>query len=250
VSNSDYQFVGQPLTPKIIESLALELFGGQLVERQRIVDGVASAHAARGGAVARAQDLPRSVKKALDSLRKAGRADNPSFGYWKLGSGSETTLVPLGVEGTSVPAPEVSITSPSSGPNANSDADRTIGDGAEVVYLYYLPAYRELAEQRNESLWPCKVGRTIRDPAMRILAQAATALPERPVLALRVNTNDSAALEKAIHGTLTTRKRQITDSPGSEWFLTSPQEVEEIVSFVSHSPVSGEDSGDDATDDA
>ena len=75
---------------------------------------------------------------------------------------------------------------------------------------------------------PCKIGRTDRDPVARVLAQAATALPERPHIALVIRTSFALAWEAALHGVLTLRGRRIEDAPGAEWFLTSPDEVYEL----------------------
>ena len=88
-----------------------------------------------------------------------------------------------------------------------------------AVYLYYLPAYRLQSETENGTVWPCKVGRTDRDPLVRILSQAATALPEKPHVALIVYTKHPFALEAAIHAVLTLRGKKVDDSPGKEWFL-------------------------------
>jgi hypothetical protein len=66
---------------------------------------------------------------------------------------------------------------------------------------------------------------------MRVLSQAGTALPERPHLAIVVRTSNSIAWESALHGVLALRGLQIDDLPGSEWFLTSPSEVLNLIRF-------------------
>ena len=117
---------------------------------------------------------------------------------------------------TSLPAPEL-IT----------------GEGDESVYLYCYETYRRLAEIEGRRLFPCKIGRSERDPLLRVLSQSSTALPEIPTIARLFRTNDSSALEAAIHSILSLRDREVEDSPGTEWFLTSPREVDDIVRFVS-----------------
>lgn len=216
----------------MIEELVLELFSGRLALRQSIVDQVLQTHLARGGTNPVVQDFPRSVKKALSALKERGLADNPSFGYWKIDGGNSAN------------EPVESVVDPNSSgakaetfecvemPQPEAIADRVIGVGNSAVYLYYLPVYRLLAEHNHQKVWPCKIGRTDRDPKLRILAQAATALPERPHIALVVRTQTPIPLEAAIHNILTFRGRNIDNSPGSEWFLTSPEEVTEIVSFI------------------
>ena len=95
-----------------------------------------------------------------------------------------------------------------------------------------MPLYRKISEQNNQTFWQCKIGRTDGDPLQRILAQAATALPERPHVAVVIKTNLSSYLETAIHAVLTLRGKKIDDSPGAEWFLTSPDEILEIYDFI------------------
>jgi len=68
-----------------------------------------------------------------------------------------------------------------------------------------------------------------------VLSQSSTALPEYPKIARLFRTSDGSALEAAIHAILALRGREVEDSPGSEWFLTSPEEVDEIVQFIAKS---------------
>src|SRR5690606_42058832 len=56
----------------------------------------------------------------------------------------------------------------------------------------------------------------------RSLAQAAAALPEQPYVALVIRTDDPRSLEGAIHSVLDVRRRKVENSPGKEWYLTSP----------------------------
>lgn len=93
------------------------------------------------------------------------------------------------------------------------------------MYLYYLPMYRARAKERGEHRWPCKIGRTEQNPLQRVLSQAATALPEKPFIAVAFRTKYSAALEAAFHAVFTLRGLAVQDAPGTEWFLTSPQEA-------------------------
>ena len=65
-----YPYAGIPLSPNGISALILELFAGKTVERQEIVDLVLRTHLERGGAQPRAADFPRSVKKALENLKR------------------------------------------------------------------------------------------------------------------------------------------------------------------------------------
>ena len=107
-------------------------------------------------------------------------------------------------------------------------ADKVIGEGKSSVYVYYLPIYRQMAELQNDKLWHCKIGKTEGDPLLRVLSQASTALPEQPHIALILKTDYPNSLEQVLHGVLTIKGRKIDNSPGSEWFLTYPKEVEDI----------------------
>jgi len=225
-NNKGYRYQQQPLTPAVIQDLILELFPGKLVERRIIVAEVLRVHIARGGVKPRAADLPRSVKKALATMNKSGLADNPSFGFWRIvtpaaESSREGPIIPPAPADT--PASEDANAEKAPAPEAV--ADLVVGEGSSAIYLYYLPIYRIRAEERGETVWPCKIGRTDRDPLTRVLSQASTALPERPHIALVVRTQHPGAWESALHGILTLRGLRVEEIPGSEWFLTSPEEV-------------------------
>lgn len=220
-----YRYAGLPLTPAIAEELIRERFSGQVVARQTIVEEVDRVHLSRGGKRAEVVDLSSMMKKALGNLRDNGFAENPSVGYWRIGPDSDDPEV-AAVEGEQLIDVVADETPPA--------ADLVLADGADeksAVYLYYLPTYRLQAESEKAAVWPCKVGRTDRDPLSRILAQAATALPEKPHVALVVFTKYPVALETAIHGVLTLRGKRVDNSPGKEWFLTCPDEVRELIEF-------------------
>ena len=81
---------------------------------------------------------------------------------------------------------------------------------------------------QGKSSWECKIGRTDVDPISRIISQAGTCYPELPHIALIINCDDSNLLEKTLHDILKLKKRWLSNSPGKEWFITSPEEVEQI----------------------
>lgn len=45
-------------------------------------------------------------------------------------------------------------------------------------------------------------------------------------MGLVLRTDDSAALENALHSSLRLIEAEVPDSPGNEWFITSPARVE------------------------
>ena len=223
--NGTYQYVGLPLTPAIAAELAVELFSGRTLKRQQIVDAVRDEHALRGGADASALDLARVIKKGLSMLKDRGLCSNPSTGYWRINSSTAETI------------PQAS---PSSDDDEFSKAPilpiplRTVGSGCGSVYVYYFPIYKRSAETEGKLCWPCKIGRSDRDPILRVLSQSGTALPEKPEIAILVKSDQPALLESALHSVLKLRSKWRQNSPGSEWFDTNPDEVMELLSFFTN----------------
>jgi hypothetical protein len=229
IDNPPYNYVGIALTPSIIETLILQLFAGRIIERQTIEDEVSAYHAAKGGQKSKGQNILSGVKRALTRLKEKGKADNPSYGYWRISQDETVETLAL-----SAPFEEDVLSSfDEIVPESEPISDILLGEGKSSIYLYYLPLYRQNAERLNEKVWHCKIGRTDRDPLIRILTQASTALPEKPHIGLVFKTNYPLEYEHSIHCILTIRGRKIDSSPGAEWYLTSPDEVQEIISFIS-----------------
>lgn len=221
-SGTGYRWKGLPITPAAIQELAVELFTGKTAERQEIVAAIEKAHTDRGGAPARTADFARSVKKALATLKEAGRADNPAHGFWRI-------LREDGAQDVAVAAEPVAESEEDFVPIA----DLTLGKGKSFVYLYYYPAYRREAERNGRSVWPCKIGLSERDPVARVMSQASTAMPEPPRIGLLLRTPLPSQWEGVLHNVLALRGRTIEEAPGSEWFSTSPDEVADIIRYIS-----------------
>jgi hypothetical protein len=215
-------FAGVPLTSGVARRIIVELLQRQLQWRRKdLAVEVERIHMARGGT--KGQQSPQSiVKKALTDLLEDGLVENFGFGLWRSTS-LAGDVQKASDEGTLLP-------------DQLSDAEpieeviegKTIGDGAEAVYVYFNPNDRELATLRGRDTWECKVGRSSSaNPVDRIMGQGAkTALSHPPVVGLVILTNDSSALEKAIHASLRLVEQRVDDSPGAEWFLTSPARIE------------------------
>jgi len=222
-NQASYQYKGLPLTPAIAQSLNIELLSGKCIRRNEIIELITTTHEERGGIKSAATDVSALIKKSLQNLTALGIASNPSYSYWRFQITEDEASV-------SEPEP-AALETPYIAPPIIG-AEKTIGKGSGGVYVYYLPAYQALAKSAGHDHWLCKVGRSDRDPVLRIISQAGTALPERPVIALLVRTDDPSSLESAIHGILRLRLRWSPSSPGTEWFLTNPSEVEQIVEFI------------------
>ena len=206
--NDQYQYVGKPLTLKMVRELIQELFAGQTVQKQEIMRVVVEKHLERGGLPATAQSN-NPVTLALWHLKREGQANNPSEDNWLI------------------------LSSPQDDDSVNSERDnlvpeRTIGSGKQSVYLYYYPAYQILAGLQDEEVWACKIGRSRSGAISRIRSQTRTALPEFPKVGLIIKTDESGLMEKAIQYILRIQGKQKQDAPGNEWFITSPSEVEQV----------------------
>jgi hypothetical protein len=93
------------------------------------------------------------------------------------------------------------------------------------VYWYTFPAY-----QLEAGPYPIKLGRG-NNPLARIRSQV-TAMPEQPVVLGTHQHDDPANLERALHSILSLRGRRKEDAPGTEWFLTTPLEIEALIKTV------------------
>ena len=207
--NDQYEYVEKPLTPGIAKKLIQELFGGQTVQKQEVMRIVDETHRERGGLPSRAQ-FNNPVTLALYNMRREGQASNP-------GPGDNWLIPPSTQDDDSV----------NSEPD-NLEPEKIIGSGRQSVYLYYYPAYQRLAELQGEEVWACKIGKARNDPLIRISSQTRTALPEYPKVGLIIKTNEFALMETTIQNILKLQGKHMQNAPGTEWFLTSPNEVETV----------------------
>ena len=216
---------GVPLMPNGARQIIAHLFEERPEwSRKELSEVVPRMHRERGGLDGQMEPA-QIVKRALAYLQEDGVIEQTGAkGYWRR-------------RGT----PQAGSRLPESGSEECCAADgeaeeaeeeeargvRTIGDGSEWVYVYYNRNDRELAELKGEAIWECKVGSTTQTPTARALEQGArTALSHPPVFGLLIRTPDCAALEKALHISLRLTESKVPDSPGDEWFVTSPERVE------------------------
>jgi hypothetical protein len=223
---SDYRYLGIPFSSGLAGEIIEAELAGRTLKRDEIVRFVASYHIENGG-VSGIQTNSQVVKKALNMLLKRGSVRNPSTGFWVVGQTQIEDDAP----------DQLNTVDPIEQKTAIAfSALETIGEGESAVYVYYLPIYKLDAEQSGRSKWPCKIGKTDSDPLNRILSQAATALPERPVVALVIRTDSSSDMEKALHSILTLRGQRIPGAPGTEWFFSNPDEIKELYHFIVAKP--------------
>lgn len=107
--------------------------------------------------------------------------------------------------------------------------EKVIGKGGESVYVWYPKSEFESETLKENRTWACKIGRTKGDVTARLIAQGSyTAFHSDPIVALVIQTENSQALEYALHSVLEYAGKRITNSRGTEWFKTNPQEVEVV----------------------
>ncbi len=230
--DSEYAYEGIPLTPAIAEYLISSYLRGQRLRRSQIIDAVEKIHVDSGGSRAESADLSRSVKKALENLKDRGLASNPSTGWWLIGQNKDVE------DRSSQFTADLGDQDEKDNEALEFKVEAVLGEGAEAVYVYYYPAYKESALAAGNNRWRCKIGRTDCPPKVRVSNQT-TGMPERPVLGLVFKTDDSRVLESVIQGILSLRGQWCEDSPGAEWFITSPDEVMGIIRLLF--PESGEE---------
>jgi hypothetical protein len=221
-----YPYAGVPLAPSTFEALAPRLFGGTVVKRQDVIRAVVEEHRRLGGLPAAPGVVVESqAKRALQRMCKAGVATNAGSGHYRFVPSENDEAVEPDEAG---PEPGEVELGDAGASTFDLPPERVIGDGPEMVYVYYLPTYRRLAEVEGRDRWACKVGYTRGLVSTRVLGQATTALPEIPVVGLALKGTRCRELEATIHGMLGLNGRRIEGIPGREWFETSPVEVERI----------------------
>lgn len=209
-----YKYKGIHLKGQIVQELIIELFNKKTVARKNIISETKNTHIERGGLDPSAADYSRVVKKALADLQKRKIAQRVSHAMWRIDADNK--------------AVGISSQKKNSKESPKIKSVKTIGKGKEAVYCYYYSTYKILANKEGKNVWPCKIGKATVDTVSRILSQSTTSLPEYPILALQIKSDDSSGLEKAIHSILDYRKRRLVNSPGKEWFDTNPDEIHEI----------------------
>jgi hypothetical protein len=209
----------RPVVRQIIEGLFREQSqwkSGDLVDR------VVQSHRARGGSVVPNPNF--TIRRVLQDLRNDGLVIAPGHGWWRWTGSSADGPIPeeQATDTTASVDDAINDFEPINRP------DKEVGAGSECVYLYFNPNDRRLAELEGRDVWECKIGRTgSRDAIQRILGQGIrTALSPLPSVGLVLRAEDSAALESALHSSLRPVGAEVPDSPGNEWFITSPTRVE------------------------
>lgn len=111
--------------------------------------------------------------------------------------------------------------------------EKEVGDGEQSLYVYYYENDKKLAQATSRVAWECKVGYTASSIDKRIYEQdVETSRHSYPTIGLVVKTRFAHLLEINIHRELKKRGKKIENSPGFEWFSTSPDEVFEMYESI------------------
>lgn len=212
---NDYKFANLDLKPSIFKELIVLLFDGKQFDRQTAISTIKDYHLQQGGIIQDNKNLIAVFKHATRLLKDMG-LENRGYGVWRLNYEIKT----------------ITVVDKKNEKETSFIADKTIGKGVYHVYVYYYDTYKKLAEIQGKDVWPCKIGRTDTEPLQRIMSQAGTCFPESPHIALIINCHDSSKLETALHSILKYRDRHLTTAPGTEWFLTSPTEIEDLLNIL------------------
>lgn len=218
------QYTGKTLDAGIARELILELFAGQTVHRNDINKRVIDIFLERGGE--ETEKMKKRVGEARGDLSSRYRqAKHKGDGYWMISSRPETEKA--SVEPSLRPKKTIHAREPQAKTRSALHPRKTIGSGSGCIYVYSYPIYQSAAESKGETIWECKVGKTVNDPTFRVKEQT-TGMPESPKIYLVIKTDKPELLEKIIHNILDFRGKKKPNSPGAEWFITSPGEVEDI----------------------
>ncbi|MBL8879540.1 MAG: GIY-YIG nuclease family protein [Phycisphaerales bacterium] len=224
------QSPGFPFTRQVAQQIVQDLFctqaqwkTGELV--QRVID----VHRQRRGILPNNPSV--TINRALVDLKREGKVSSIGHGWWRW-AGTAIDTSPLA---PSTPSHDTAVANDAVFEYAELEATPSpvftpeveLGVGKECVYLYYNPNDQKLAKMHGQDVWECKIGRTSSsDPNSRILGQGIrTAQSRQPILGLVIKTDNAVSLETALHQSLRLVGAKVEDSPGNEWFTTSPARV-------------------------
>lgn len=213
VDNS-YEYRNANLTGEIMRSLILKIYPpGEEIKRADLFRQIEEYHVRMGGKESASNDPPNVLKKTLTLMQAKGEIEKRGdLGYWRI-LGSEQ--------------------SPDASQMANSVSalfrpEKILGAGGGMVYSMYFPQYREYANLKGKIKWEIKIGCT--RSLHRVRELAATSAAEYPVIPLLIRCEEEKKMERAIHAwlDLAGRRRTRDHGPGREFFVTNPDEIEQI----------------------
>lgn len=209
--NTGYKYYGKTFTREIASEIIVEIYIGKSPVDLKTIQETVFEHHKKGGGLPPEDEnhLSWIIRRALSHLRTrrcATQMDSSTDSSWRIHEED------VHYDERTYP--------------------KTLGTGSETVYLYYYPIYKREAKSQKQRFWNCKIGHTTRDSIHRVKEQVKTGLPEHAIIALTIKTDEAIELEKKMQGILRVLGKHIADAPGTEWFLTSPSQVESIYEFI------------------
>ncbi|MGL5244520.1 MAG: hypothetical protein ACRC7R_04985 [Sarcina sp.] len=186
----NYKYKNMPITPAVAEYILRNKLINSIdlpLTRQQVIDLVLKYHIQNGGKN-KATDLTGAVKKSLRVLKKEKLIKNPLQDQWVLkGANLKDT---------------------------NFNKLDKIGN-KEFIYIYYYPAYKELAELKGVDIWPCKIS------IFQNYAVIKNIMPE-DIKVESIAVDNAINIEKVL-------KKLLGDTA---WINTSPNKILEIVNTI------------------
>jgi hypothetical protein len=236
-----YEFAGINLTPALFGHLALQLFSGQTVRREVIINTVTRHHISKGG-LPPTMSTTDTGRTGLSQFAEKGLVENieGAYGMWRF-SGAAVPVAVLEVPNARAVQSVTELDDPVviqlDDPVADLDVSGLdYADDGHHVYVFDYPTYEALARANGENRWAHKIGFTKMTPDARISAQAGTAMPENPRLVWQVRHPSAFSLEQALHGILEIHGRKIAGR-GTEWFITNLTEIKALVELILNTDV-------------
>ena len=218
----NYPFRDEPITAKIVVYWATKIFPpAEKFLSIDLVDRATELHVKNGGKDSES-DKNSIRKNALIQLRKNNLCKKEGSMYILLANNPDNIILNSESENDL----------PDEDDEPLADGLEWLGEGRETVYVYSYPVCIELAKLKHSSFFQIKVGRTNSRYLNRVCNQVGTCMPEYPVIFFGIRCDDCKFLEDMIHHMLDSRKRSIKDAPGSEWFMTSVEEVREVLQSI------------------
>ena len=219
--NGVYNYKGIELMPSVIADIIVAFYSGKLFRRSVVLDEIIEFHRKNGG-VTNKNEYASAYKRAC-LVQLKDKIVNKGYGMWYVmpDEVSENESIEEEIESSE-------IEDGNNNDESFQQSDKVIGSGDKAVYVYYYDTYKQCAELQGNSVWACKIGRTDTDPISRVFGQAGTCYPELPHIALIIHCPNSSIIETTLHNILKLRGKWIENAPGTEWFITSPEEVENI----------------------
>lgn len=214
ISDKGYEYQGKPLTRESASEIIFKRYAGKSpIGFKTILEKVSQYHESSGGLPPENQKhLPWIIHRALSYLKSRKCATPMNRRRYHADDSWRIHEEDIHYD--------------------ERDYPKTIGEGSGSVYLYYYPIYKREASLHRQRFWKCKIGRTKRDAVHRTKEQVKTGLPEHPITALTIKTDEPMVLEKKIQDILKILGKYADDAPGTEWFFTAPSEVESIYEFI------------------